>query len=322
MKILICTQKVDLNDDILGFFHSWIAEFVKHCEKVTVICLCRGEYDLPGNVKILSLGKEEKSLCVMRYALCVTRLKYIARFYRYIWRERKNYDKIFVHMNSEYVVLGGWLWKLWNKKIGLWYVHKAIPWQLKIAEKFVGVIFTASRESCNLASQKIKVVGHGIDLRKFEIRNLKLEIGNIFKIIYVGRISPIKNQELLIGAIDILRRDTALPRLSVKLIGGTIYEKDEEYLGKLKNLVKEKKLGGVVEFVGSVPNKDINKYYSEADLAVNLCPTGGVDKAVLEAMAAGLPVIVFNKTFENILGEHKEEMILREENAEELAGKI
>ena len=59
MKILICTQKVDLNDDILGFFHSWIAEFAKQCEKVTVICLYKGEYDLPGNVKVLSLGKEK-----------------------------------------------------------------------------------------------------------------------------------------------------------------------------------------------------------------------------------------------------------------------
>jgi len=27
MKLLICTQKVDINDDILGFFHGWILGF-------------------------------------------------------------------------------------------------------------------------------------------------------------------------------------------------------------------------------------------------------------------------------------------------------
>jgi len=39
MKILILTQKIDKNDDILGFFHGWVAEFAQHCEKVTVIAL-------------------------------------------------------------------------------------------------------------------------------------------------------------------------------------------------------------------------------------------------------------------------------------------
>ena len=58
MKLLICTQKVDKNDDLLGFFHAWIAEFAQNCEGVTVVCLFRGEVDLPENVRVLSLGKE------------------------------------------------------------------------------------------------------------------------------------------------------------------------------------------------------------------------------------------------------------------------
>ncbi|MEK7538915.1 MAG: hypothetical protein AAB552_03680 [Patescibacteria group bacterium] len=58
MKLLILTQKVDQNDDILGFFHGWIREFAKHAEQVTVIALGVGEYDLPKNVRVFSLGKE------------------------------------------------------------------------------------------------------------------------------------------------------------------------------------------------------------------------------------------------------------------------
>jgi len=74
MKLLIVTQKVDKNDDILGFFHGWIAEFAKHCEKITVIALGVGEYDLPRNVEVLSLGKEGGK----------SRLKYILNFYKYM----------------------------------------------------------------------------------------------------------------------------------------------------------------------------------------------------------------------------------------------
>ena len=59
MRLLIITQKVDKNDPILGFFHRWIEEFAKHCQSIIVICLQKGEYNLPKNIKILSLGKEK-----------------------------------------------------------------------------------------------------------------------------------------------------------------------------------------------------------------------------------------------------------------------
>src|SRR3989344_232174 len=113
MRLLIVTQKVDKKDPILGFFHRWIEEFAKNFEKVTVVCLEKGEYNLPTNVKVLSLGKEERR----------SKAEYISRFYRYIWQERKNYDAVFVHMNQEYVLLGWKFWKLWGKKIFLWRNH-------------------------------------------------------------------------------------------------------------------------------------------------------------------------------------------------------
>ena len=103
MRLLIITQKVNKNDPILGFFHRWIEEFAKRFEKLTVICLEKGEYSLPENVRVLSLGKEEGR----------SKAEYLSRFYRYIWEERNNYDAVFVHMNQEYVLLGWKFWKLW-----------------------------------------------------------------------------------------------------------------------------------------------------------------------------------------------------------------
>ncbi|MBI4086504.1 hypothetical protein HY416_00780 [Candidatus Kaiserbacteria bacterium] len=60
MKLLICTQTVDRGDPTLGFFHEWIAEFARHCERVIVVCLFEGEHSLPENVTVLSLGKERR----------------------------------------------------------------------------------------------------------------------------------------------------------------------------------------------------------------------------------------------------------------------
>jgi hypothetical protein len=31
---------------------------------------------------------------------------------------------VFVHMNKEYVVLGGLFWHAWHKPISLWYNHR------------------------------------------------------------------------------------------------------------------------------------------------------------------------------------------------------
>src|SRR3989344_3255575 len=133
MRLLIVTQKVDRNDPILGFFHRWIEEFAKHCEQVTVIALGVGEYHLPQNIRVFSLGKEEQlrkrtDLKNSKRSVPVEQLrkiKYIVHFYRLIWRERKNYDAVFVHMNQEYVLLGALLWKLLRKKITMWRNHHA-----------------------------------------------------------------------------------------------------------------------------------------------------------------------------------------------------
>ncbi|MBU2219890.1 hypothetical protein KJ665_01980, partial [Patescibacteria group bacterium] len=62
MRLLILTQKIDFNDDILGFMHGWVVEFAKHFESIIVIALGVGEYKLPENVRILSLGKEKNSI--------------------------------------------------------------------------------------------------------------------------------------------------------------------------------------------------------------------------------------------------------------------
>ncbi len=324
MNILILTQKVDKDDNILGFFHSWIVEFAKHCQKLTVICLQKGEYDLPSNVKVLSLGKEKyinsHNSLFTAFAF-IRRLALLLKFYQYIWRERKNYQAVFVHMNPEYVILGGPFWKLWRQKITLWYVHKAVPWQLRIAEKIADLIFTASPESCNVKSNKIKIIGHGINIDKFKLQASK-EKNEFFNIIYVGRISPIKNQKLLIRAINELVNSESIRNIKVELIGGTVYSQDEKYKQELKDLIDKYKLNNCVYFRGRLPFSQMPKIYAQANLSLNLCPTGGMDKAVLESMAAGVPPIVLNQSFSHVFGSYKDLLLLSQPDKKELAAKI
>ncbi len=313
MKLLILTQKVDVNDELLGFFHDWLKEFSKRCEQVTVICLYKGEFDLPPNVKVISLGKEGG----------VSRIKYLKNFYEYIRQERRNYDTVFVHMNPEYVVLGGIFWRLWHKRIALWFLHKSVNYKLRIAEKLSDIIFTASKESFQLKSGKVQIVGHGIDTDKFVIAGKAGKSGeNGFKIIYVGRISPIKNQELLIKAVDILVNDYKLTNFKIDLIGQPIYPRDKEYEKDLKELIKDRKLGEYINFLGKVHFNEVQRFFQNADLSINLCPTGGMDKTVLESMACGTPCLALNTTFYQVFGNYADKFILQSDNPKELAERI
>lgn len=327
MKLLILTQKVDINDDILGFFHWWIKEFAKHCEKVTVICLWKGEYELPGNVKVLSLEKEKRfsekrGASKTLFHCYIAKLLRCRRFYQYIWQERKNYDTVFVHMNTEYVVLGGLIWKLFRKKIGLWYAHGHAPRSLKLAEKLADIIFTSTKSGCRIKSEKIKIVGQGIGINQLSIENCKLSINNKIKIITVGRISPIKDYETLIKAVEILYKSKEFPccRLQADIVGGPAVLEDEKYLEKLEKIVLEKKLEKIISFIGPIPNKNIVQYYNNADLFVNMSMTGSLDKVILEAMACELITLSCNDASRDLL--EKYNLFYKNGDYKELAEKI
>lgn len=309
MRILILTQKVDINDSVLGFMHDWIVEFAKNCEQVIIISLFVGKYDFSDNVKVLSLGKENGE----------SKIKYVFNFYKYIWRERRNYDAVFVHMNQVYVVLGGLFWKIWRKKIGLWYAHKSISALLKFSEKITDIIFTPSKKSFRLSSRKINIVGHGIDTGTFRPGGCERENGKL-KIITVGRISPIKNYETLIEAADILVKNSV--DIAIKIIGTPIAEADEIYFVKLKESVNEKKLNDVVNFIGAVPNRSLADHLKYADLFVNMSRTGSLDKAILEAMSCGIIVLSSNEAFREILGERFGELFYQEDDSGGLVDKI
>ncbi len=326
MRLLILTQKADITDDVLGFMHGWVKEFAKHCESVIVVCLQKGKYEFPDNVKVLSLGKEDfinnshirnswYSHIIRRFAL------YLFRFYKYIWQERNNYDTVFVHMNKEYVILGGFLWRILGKKIGLWYAHGYAPFSLKIAERLVHIIFTSTKSGFRLPSKKINVVGQGIDVNKFKNKNSKLRVGKeIFKIITVGRISPVKGYDILIKAIEILNKEGA--NLKVDIVGGVGLKEQEEYLDNLKKMVKERKLERVINFIGAVSNKGIINYLQSANLFVNMSSTGSLDKAMVEAMASKLPVLTCNEAMKEVLGELQDLLMYGQGDYQGLAKKI
>lgn len=262
MRLLIVTQVVDTKDPVLGFFVRWIEEFAKHVERIEVICLKEGEHSFPVNVRVHSLGKERG----------VSRFTYIFNFYRYIWRSQHDYDAVFVHMNPEYVILGGLLWRLWGKRIALWYTHKSVNIKLRLATLLTHTVFTASKESFRLRSTKVYVMGHGIDTNFFT-PDLRVSRGGWY--LSVGRLMPSKDHRM---AIVEARNDGK----KLRIAGEGPELKDLE--------VYARSLGAQIEFLGGLSQTVLRDEYRKAMLLIHTSKTGSLDKVVLEALACGLPV--------------------------------
>lgn len=304
MKILIICQKVDDNDDLLGAFMGWIREFAKKVDEVRVICLYKGSYNLPPNVQVFSLGKERG----------VSRIGRWFNFYATFFKILPKFDVIFSHMCPIYAIAASPA-RLFGKRNTMWYAHGQVSLTLRLSIFLSNLIFTSSKKGCRVKSDKIRVVGQGVDTDLFAIDKNVEPDGDVLT---VGRISPSKHLEILIEAADLLIKNQR-PNLKVKIIGQEGLPSQRPYFDHLRQLVKEKGLESNISFPGAVANRQTVGYYQKSRLFVNMSTTGSLDRAVLEAMSCGLPVLTCNEAYEDIL---ERKYLYEPEDFRDLAKKI
>ncbi len=310
MKLLIVTQKVNIEDPILGFFHRWIEEFAKHCEKVTVICLEKGKYHLPQNVKVLSLGKERGN----------TKFDQLAWFYQHIWDERKNYDVVFVHMNQEYVLLAGLLWKLWKKKIYMWRNHAKGTIFTDLACKLSNKVFYTSPQSYTAKFPNAIQMPVGIDTDFFKPDSSVKKIPN--STLFLGRISPVKRVLEFVDRLGDLEREG---KAFSATIAGEALRVDQPYMQKVIERVAAYEIKDKVKFIGSVNKVEALRLYQSHETYVNLTPGGSFDKTIFEAASCGASILVDNEDLKNLeskSGEDLRKYIVKNHSLHKLASHL
>ena len=281
MKLLIVTQSVDENNPVLGFFVSWIRGFAEQSEFVTVVCLEKGEYKLPPNVKVLSLGKEcQDNILTLR-----RKIQYLRRFYKYIWEERANYDAVFVHMNQEYVLLGWKFWKLWGKKIYLWRNHAKGSFWTRMAVLLSDKVFYTSPQSFTARFSKAIQMPVGINTDFFKPDQSVEKVPD--SVLFLGRISPVKK---VLEFIEWVKGTEY-----VATIAGPILPEDKEYGEQVKRNLNNK-----IKFIGPVSQAEALKLYQTHEIYVNKTPAGSFDKTIIEALACGMKIIVDNPDAKDI----------------------
>lgn len=136
----------------------------------------------------------------------------------------------------------------------------------------------------------VEIVPNGVDLKPFQAaaplpRESFGYRNDDILLIYVGRIAPEKNLPFLLRAFAGVAQ--AIPGAHLLIVGGGIHQFEDE----MRELVEELKLAPRVRFTGKIPYDQLPAYLAMCDIFTTASVTEVHPLSVIEAMAAGLPVM-------------------------------
>lgn len=127
---------------------------------------------------------------------------------------------------------------------------------------------------------KIQTIHNGIEVLPLVEPPGRPLRGNVFRIITVGRLAPVKNHGLLLEAVSDLAKDMPI---QLDVVG------DGPERATLEKHAKSLGIGAHVRFLGF--RNDVRAYLAHADVFGITSDYEGISIAILEAMRAGLPVV-------------------------------
>ncbi|GAB1421611.1 hypothetical protein MASR2M15_17880 [Anaerolineales bacterium] len=299
-RLLLFNLRTDIDDDVLGFTTNWINALAEYYKQIDVITMHQGRLAVADNVSVYWVGREKK----------VGRFKRILNFYQLLFRLLKNnrYDACFAHMTPLFAAMAGIPLRSAGIPLTLWFTHRSRNLILRSALMLSQQVVTAVPSSFPYESKKVYAIGHGVDT-DFFVPGVDHQ-PHRKRVTQVARLTEIKNQHLLIEAIQGMDID-------LYLVGDVPDGYPHAYKQQLIAQVKALGIEDQVFFTGRQTPAQIRQIYQESDLAVNLSPQGLFDKAALEGMACGLPILVSNPAFDHLLGQHQG--LLRLESLENVA---
>lgn len=307
-RVLMITQALDRDDALLGFTHDWVVKLADRLEQLVVVARTVADDSRPDTVVTRSLGD----------ARGAGRLGVYLRLLREIVRHLRSVDSIFVHMVPRFAWVVAPLAQTWHRPIVLWYTHRAASPELRLATHCASRVVTAHRTSFPFPSPKVLVTGHGVDTARFRPPDEESGDGLRPLVLTVGRISPIKRHHVVVDAARQLQvaGGSGCPSFE---IAGLTPEGDTSYREHLRARAGELPRPEGMRIATPIPPRAMPGHLHRAAVAVNLSPPGLFDKSALEAMACGVPTVIANPAFDDLLGEHSPLLRLRPDDGSDEA---
>lgn len=232
---------------------------------------------------------------------------------------------------NEYQIVHSWHWSSdWTEALATrwagtkWvYTKKAMSWgnrHWKIRSFLANFIITINDEMRSYFPNKKnqKLIPLGIDTAYYnpELFPEKLNISDIFNIITVANLVPVKGVEVLLNAIKKLNDPTIL----LTVLG----DNTNEYGQYLTSVCNQLNIEKQVNFLGK--KTDVRSYIAGSDLYIiptlNEGRKEGMPMALVEAMSMGIPVLGSDISGINFVLSNFKKLLFEAGNEEKLAVKI
>ena len=192
---------------------------------------------------------------------------------------------------------------------------------LKSADVLIGLTQDMAQEMKKFYPRDVVIIPNGVDLdrfRKLSRKDARRELGikgDKKVILCVANLRAEKGHEYLVEAME---------SVSTHYHESTLFVVGQDYLkGRIKDLVIKKNLQDRIFFAGFVPPDKLPKYMRAADIFVLPSLREGLPIALLEAMAAGLPIVATNVGgMPEIIKEDENGFLVEPMDSQQLAKKI
>ena len=194
---------------------------------------------------------------------------------------------VIIHAHLQDTLSNSFLIRTYQNIINNWTSRKCCDAIIAVSHQVKKALIAKGFDSC-----KFYVVHNGTPLNiqeRIDSKTVRSQLDipdNISVVIHVGRLCKSKGQHILLKAAANLHQQG---QEAVYLIVGKDLEQEGAYLQYLKDMAQELGINNSVHFLGH--RSDIPQLLAFSDLLVLPSYTEGLPLVILEAMAAGKPVI-------------------------------
>ena len=280
-KLLLLNYSMDEADRIFSHQQQIVSGLASYWDEIHVITGKVGTYKSPPNVYVYNSnwvpGKHFRNV-----------LRFWGIFFRVT--KKNNFCAIFSHMTEVQSFLIAPYCRIRRIKHYLWYAHASHSHYLKFVAFFANKVITSTAGSCPITGSKVLAIGQSVNETQFKFKNR--EDGLLINFVHFGRLDQSKGIQDIIDLCSMIRTEKL--ELTLTLIGNPSNIENQNWSNNLKNEYASE--SSWVKFVPGVNRNELPELISKFDIMLHAFQ-GSLDKTLVEATMAGIPVATINREY-------------------------